>query len=173
MRRAFVIFATLVLLWTIVSQLNHTLAPLHIYLWVGGLFIAYAALALPLRTGLGASLLGGLLCDATTAAPLGTHTLLFAAAHAVLFNLRDRVPRDETVARVVIVLLVNLALFLVFSFLQVSRLSAPAAVWPRIVFDLLCSQVLIALVTPWFLALQAGAVDLAYTFSPPHERPVD
>jgi rod shape-determining protein MreD len=161
MRRTLVLFATLLLLWLVVVQLNHGLAPRHIYLWVGGLFVAHAALHEPLRGGLTASALAGMLWDATTPVAFGTHLLLFSAVHVLLFNLRDRLPREDTAAQVVIVLLVNLAAFLVFSFLQVSQVPAPAAVWPRIIFDLICSQVLIALVTPWFLALQERALHLA------------
>ena len=120
MRRIFVTFGTLLLLWLLVAQLNHLLSGSHLYLWVGGLFVTYAALVLPLRRGLAATFLAGLVCDATAPISFGTHALLFAAAHVVLFNIRDRVPREETIARVVIALLANLGLFLVFSFIQIS-----------------------------------------------------
>ena len=161
MRRALVTFSTLVLLWAVVSEINHLLSPYHVFLWTAGLFVTYAALALPLRGGLAATFMAGLLCDASTPVAFGTHALLFAAAHVVIFNLRDRVPRDETAGRVIIALLANLALFLVFSFLQIGRLPLPSAAWPRIICDLICSQIFIAVVAPWFFALQAGALDLA------------
>lgn len=170
MRRTLVTFATLVLLWTIVAQLNHSLAPWRIYLWVGGLYVVHAALALPLRSGLGATLLGGLLLDSTTPVAFGTHTLLFAAVHVFVFHLRDRLPREETVAQVVITLFANLALFLVLSFFLIQRGPAPAGVWPRIFFDLVCSQIFIALVTPWFLALQARVLALTETAAEAFER---
>ncbi|MSU23010.1 MAG: hypothetical protein EXS32_04220 [Opitutus sp.] len=154
MRRTLVTFLTLLLLWALVAQVNHVLSALHLYLFVGALFVGYAALMLPLRDGLAASLLGGLLCDATAPVAFGTHLLLFAAAHAVIFHLRDRLPRDDTIARLVVVLLANLGLFLLLSFSQIGRAPAPAAAWPRLIADLLCSQVFLALVTPWFFALQ-------------------
>jgi rod shape-determining protein MreD len=161
MRRALVIFATLVLLWAVVSELNHALTPLHIYIWLGGLFVTYSALLLPLKAGLTATLLGGMLCDATAPVAFGTHTLLFAAAHVIILNVRDRVPTDETVVRVTVALVANLSLFLVFSIIQITRLPAPTAVWPRLIFDLICSQIFLAVVAPWFFALQAGALELA------------
>ena len=105
--------------------------------------------------------LAGLLCDASTPVPFGTHLLLFAAAHTVIYNLRDRVPRDQTGTRVIIALLANLGLFLVFSFFLIGRSPAPAEVWPRLIFDLACSQVFLALVAPWFFALQTRALELA------------
>ncbi len=154
MRHTVATFACLFLLWAIVAEVNHALTSAHIYLWIGGLFVTYAALVLPLRSGLAASLLGGLLLDATAPIAFGTHALLFATAHAFVFNLRDRIPRDETTARVVVALFTNLALFLVFSFLHIGRVPTPALVWPRLVLDLVASQLFLTLVAPWFFALQ-------------------
>jgi rod shape-determining protein MreD len=165
-RSTLIVFAALLVLWALVAQLNHVLAPSHIYLWTGGLFVTFGALVLPLRRGLVTVFLAGLVCDATAPIAFGTHALLFAAAHVVLFNLRDRVPREETIARVVIALLANLALFLVFSFLQIGDLPAPAAAWPRLIFDLVCSQIFIAVIAPWFFALQERALALVTAPAP-------
>ena len=38
---------------------------------------------------------------------------------------------------------------------------APAAIWPRLIVDLLCSQVFLVLIAPWFFALQTRALTLA------------
>lgn len=162
MRPALVTALTLLLLWTLVAQVNHSLGGLRVYLFVGSLYVTFAALKLPLRSGLGASLLGGLLCDATAPVTFGTQTLLFATAHAVIFHLRDRIPRDDTVARLIVALLTNLALFLVFSFIEISRSPAPAAVWPRLIADLACSQVFLTAIAPWFFALQHRSLSLAH-----------
>lgn len=170
MRRTLALFATLFLLWAIVAQVNHALSGVHVYLWIGGLFVTYSALALPLRSGLAASLLGGLLVDATTSVSFGLHALLFALAHTFIFNIRDRLPRDETTARVIVALFANLALFLVFSFLQIGRVPTPSTVWPRLILDLLCSQVFLTLVAPWFFALQARTLDAADAFASAYER---
>ncbi len=161
MRRTLVLAAALVVLWSVVSQANHLLTPLRVYLFTGGLFVAYAALTQPLRPGLAASILGGLVCDAQAPAGLfGAHTLLFAAAHLGIFQVRDRIPRDDTASRVVVALLANFALFLLLSFGQIRHSPAPAAAWPRLLADLLCSQVFLALISPWFFALQSRALVL-------------
>lgn len=162
-RRWLVTFATLLLLWVLVAQANHYLAIWHVYLFVGGLFVAFSALRLPLRDGLIATALAGLLCDANSAALPGIHLLLFCAAHAVVFNVRDRIPGDQTIIQVIVALLANLAIFLVFSFLQVGASPSPATMWPRLIVDLLCSQVFIGLVAPWFFALQNRSLELAGT----------
>jgi rod shape-determining protein MreD len=170
MRRTLVLFLTLLLLWTIVTQLNHALTPLHVYVFTGSLFAVYAALTQPLVPGMIATALGGLLCDAhmpiaRDLSPLAfslahTHLLLFAAAHATIFHLRDRVPRDDTTTRVIVAVLANFVLFMLFSFIEIALLPTPAAVWPRLIVDLICSQVFVALVTPWFFAVQARALAL-------------
>jgi rod shape-determining protein MreD len=161
-RRTLTLFATLVLLWICVAQLNHALSNVRVYVFVGALFVVFAALTQPLRAGLIATLLGGLVCDANAPVALGTHTLLFAAAHVTLFHLRDRVPRDDNISAIIVALLTNLALFLVFSVTQIHHSPAPAAAWMRLIVDLLCSQLVLVLVTPWFFALQAQALALVH-----------
>jgi len=158
--RLLFIFLSTFLLWALTAQLNHALAPWRLYVFVGALAVTLPALTFSLRTGLLASFLGGLVFDATAPIPFGTHALLFALVHAVVFNFRDRVPRDDTLSRVIIALFANLGLFLVFSFTQVARSPAPASLWPRLFADLACSQVLLALIAPWFLAVQARALAL-------------
>lgn len=161
MRRTLVLLGSLFLLWTIVAQLNDALSNVRVYVFAGALFVAFAALTQPKRAGLAAVMLGGLICDANAPVIFGTHMLLFATAHLTLFHIRDRVPRHDNVSATVVVLLTNLGLFLVFSFTQIHDSPIPAAVWPRLIADLVCSQLFLVLVTPWFFALQAGALALA------------
>lgn len=161
MRRILVTFLTLLLLWVVVGEVNHALSGVHVYLFVGGLFVTYAALQLPLRHGLAAVMLIGLLADAHAPVRFGLQSLLFAISYVIIFNIRDHVPREETVARVFVALLTNLGVFLVFSFALIGRSPSPGAIWPRLFFDLLCSQVFLTLIAPWFFALQARALILA------------
>src|SRR6218665_4055333 len=98
MRRTLVLFATLLLLWTMLMVLNDLLAGSRVYLFAGALFVSFAALSQPLRSGLAAALLAGLVCDANSPVTFGTHLLLFAAGHLTLFHVRERVPRDDTIA---------------------------------------------------------------------------
>ncbi|MBC7366809.1 MAG: hypothetical protein H7343_08350 [Undibacterium sp.] len=160
MLRPILIFLSTLLLWALAAQLNHALAPWRVYVFLGSLAITLPALTFSLRPGLLASFLGGLVFDAEAPIPFGTHALLFALTHVVVFNLRDRVPRDDTLSRVVIALFANLGLFLVFSFTQVARSPAPASLWPRLFADLACSQLVLALIAPWFFALQTRALAL-------------
>lgn len=161
MRRTLIQVCSLVLLWTLVGQVNHALTGLRVYFFVGALYVIHAGLLQPRRSGLIAVLLAGFICDAGTPVAFGTHAALFVIAHAIVFRLRDRVPRDDTLSRIILALLLNLGLFLAFSFTQIHRSPAPAAIWPRLLFDLMCSQIFLALITPWFVALQSRALVLA------------
>lgn len=160
MRRSLALFLPLLLLWFLVTEVNHAVTGLRIYIFFGSLFITFAALMRPLRAGIAAAIFGGLICDANSPVPFGTHVLLFTAADVIIFNIRDRVPRDDTVARIFVALLANLALFLVFSFAQIGQSPAPAAAWTRLIADLVCSQIFLALIAPWFFALQTRALAL-------------
>lgn len=161
MRRAFTLCLTSLLLWALISQINHALSGLRMYIFAGALFVCFPALALPLRSGLAVSCFGGFVCDANSPVSFGTHLLLFAAAHATLYRLRDRVPRDDTLSAILVALLTNLALFLVFSFTQIHGSPSPSAAGPRLLVDLVCSQIVVALITPWFFALQARSLELS------------
>lgn len=168
MLRPVLIFLSTLLLWALTAQLNHALAPWRLYVFVGALAVTLPALTFSLRAGLLASFLGGLIFDAVAPVAFGTHALLFALTHAIVFNFRDRVPRDDTLGRVLIALFANLGLFLVFSFTQITRSPAPASLWPRLFADLACSQIVLALIAPWFFALQTRALALAQSEIRPH-----
>jgi rod shape-determining protein MreD len=180
MRRTFILLFTHAVLWLVVGQLNDSLSSVRVTLFAGSLLVVLAALTQPLGAGFAAVFLTGLLCD--SAQPLWVdfdpearwgfaaavvyglahaNTLLLSATHAVLFYLRDRLPRDRPVGLLVVALLANLAMFLLFSLVQIAHSPAPAAMWLRLAVDLTCSQVFLALIGPWFFALQVRALALA------------
>jgi rod shape-determining protein MreD len=159
-RRALLLVLASLLLATLLGELNHYLGAWQLHVWCGGLFVAFAALRLDFRTGATAAFLAGLLFDAHAPVAFGTQALLFLAAHAVIFNARARAPREVTLVGVIIALLANLALFLALSFLRIGASPAPGETWMRDFADLLVSQAVIALVAPWFFALQARLLQI-------------
>jgi cell shape-determining protein MreD len=161
MRGAAALFLTLYVLRALVAEANSALSGLHVWLFAGGLFVAYSALMMPLREGFAASVLGGLLCDSVAPVAFGTHAALFGVAHAVVYNTRERLQRDETAVRVLVTLLLNLALFLALTFARVRVAHGTAASWPRILSDLVWSEAALVLVAPWFFALQTRTLELA------------
>lgn len=159
-RRVFVLFLTQILLRFLLVQANHSLAAWHMHLFLGAAFLLHATLTFSFGEGLLLAFLAGFLYDAGAPVAFGTHAFLFAFGHVLLFRLRDRLPREETLGRVVVALFLNLALFLVFSFLQVSASGLGGALWPRLIFDLVWSQLALALIMPWFEALQERSLVL-------------
>ncbi len=149
-------------LWWLVSLTNHYLAgTFAIYLYVGGLLVAYGALRLDAKHGLIATILTAFLVDAAEPVPFGTSLFLFTLVHVTVLCGRHRFPREGAIFATVVALLANLFLMIALSFLLVGANPRPGTAWLRIFTDLLCSQGLIALITPWFIALQDRAMELA------------
>ncbi len=170
-RRWLIVFAASLLLWSIVCQVNHYLAPYGAYLSVGGLLVTFAALRLNLRNGLTATILIALAVDSLEPVPavanhliFGPHLLLFATAHVLIFHLRNRFPREETLFGLGTALLANLAIFPGLSFLYVELAAPPASGTAslRLLADLGWSQLFILIAAPWFFSLQERALELAH-----------
>lgn len=168
--RWLIVFASNVLLWFLAGLANHNLTHLWspfseqfaVRLYVGGLLITFAALQLDIRNGFIAVLLTGLFVDAGEPVPFGMSSALYGFVFAALLQGRHRFPRDEPLFGTVIALVANLFLFLAFSFFLVGRNPRPADAWIRLFVDLLVSQLVLAAITPWFLALQARAFALVH-----------
>jgi len=161
MRRTLALFFTSYLLWALVSQINHEISGWRVSLFFGGLFVVFPALRLKRNEGLLVAFASGLLFDVNAPIWFGCHALLFSAAYLFVFHFRSRVPREESLIGAVIALLANLGIFLGISFGAFRDLPVNANIWPRLLTDLLISQVFLASIAPWFLALQARALEIA------------
>lgn len=149
-----VILANLLLGW-LTGLANHYLAPLSLHLYITGLLVVFAGLRVDPKQGFIATFLTGLLLDATMPVPFGTHLVLLGLIHATLLYGRRRFPREGSIFGIVVAQFANLFLFITLSFLLVSQNPRPSEAWLRIFVDLLVSQIVILLITPWFLALQS------------------
>ncbi len=159
--RWLIVFLSNLLLWWLVGLANNYLAAASMHLYVGGIFVVYAALRLDPRHGLIATLLTGLLFDALEPVPFGTSLVLLGVVYATLLSGRQRFPREGAIFGIVVALFANLFLVIALSFLLVGANPRPGDAWLRIFVDLLASQLAILVVTPWFLALQTRAMELA------------
>jgi len=162
-RRVLILAVASLLLALVLGQLNHYLAMWTVHVWCGGLFVAFAALRFGYGAGALASFIAGLLLDAGEPVAFGTQAFLFLAAHAVIFKVRARAPRDATIIGVMAALLANLGLFLALSFLRIDPNLKADQAWLRIFADLLASQVVIALIAPWFFAVQTRLLEATGT----------
>ena len=131
-----------------------------VHLYVGGLFVVYSALRLDRKHALVAVVLTGVMIDAVEPVPFGTSVVLLGLILATLFYGRQRFPREGSVFGIVVALFSNLFLVIALSFLLVGANPRPAEAWLRIFVDLLASQLVLVLITPWFLALQDRAMEL-------------
>jgi rod shape-determining protein MreD len=159
--RWLIVFLANLLLWWLVGLANNYLASFSVHLYLGGLFIVYASLRLDWKHGFIALVLTGLMYDAVEPVPFGTSMVLFALVHATLLYGRQRFPREGVVFGIVVALLANLFLIIALSFLLIGANPRPGDAWLRIFVDLLASQLVIVLITPWFLELQTQAMELA------------
>ncbi len=159
-RRILVLFGCGLVLWFLISQVNHYLAPARLYVWVGGLYVTFAATRLASQEGLYASFLTGLLLDAVAPVAFGLHAFLFGIAHIVLVRLRHRFAGDVTIVAATVALLTNLALFVVFTVTQLGAMGESAAVGLRLLMDLVVSQCVLVLLAPWYFAFQSRALEI-------------
>lgn len=172
LRRPFLLaFAAGVLLWTLISQLNHHLTPAYLSVFVGGLLITFSSLRLAHRDGWRAALLLGLWCDAAAPVHLNAsgqlsiytvlHTALFLVTHTLLFRVRARIPHQETFVAVVVALIANAFIFAALSLAYIVRNPVPLAAVPALTVHMFFSELVIALIAPWFFALQERLFEFA------------
>ncbi len=167
--RWFIVFLANLLLWWLVSTANHYLARFSflwidycsIHLYVGGLFGVYSALRLDSKQGWIVISLTGLILDSLEPVPFGTHVILLGLVHATLLYGRRRFPREGAIFGIVVALFANLFLVIALSFLMVGTNPRPGEAWLRIFVDLLASQFVLLVITPWFQALQERAMEMA------------
>lgn len=159
-RVTFILLGCCAVLWACVCQINHTLTPQHLSVFVGGLFVAFSALRVGFREGWWCSILIGLLMDSSAAVYFGFHALIFAIVHTIIYNFRGRFPREETSVGIAVALITNLVLFLTITFTLIHRSPFPAEMLLRLSCDLLASELLILIVAPWFFALQEHSLEI-------------
>jgi rod shape-determining protein MreD len=159
-RQALALHACAARLGALRGQLNHHAAPWALSFTLPGLLLTLPALRLPWRAGLATAFLSGLWLDAAAPVAFGRHAFLFAFLFCLLHRVRDRLPRGETLVRVVTALFVNLAVFVALAFLQLGSLPDTAAGGLRLLADLIVSQLLTVLIGPWFFALQEKSLEL-------------
>ena len=168
--RWFVVLLANLLLWWLVGTGNHYLGRFSflwmdycsIHLYVGGMFVVYPALKLNSKQGWIAIALTGLMMDALEPVPFGTSMILLGLVYATLLYGRRRFPREGSIFSIVVALFANLFLFIALSFLLVGASPRPGETWLRIFVDLLASQFLILLITPWFFSLQEKSMEMLH-----------
>ncbi|MBK8475447.1 MAG: hypothetical protein IPL39_03830 [Opitutaceae bacterium] len=138
------------------GQLNHYLAHFAVSVFLGGLCLPVAGLRLRFRPGFIAMAVSGLVLDATRPVPFGSTALLLTALFTGWHAVRSRLPRTGTAPAVVGAVLANLVIFLAQPLLIPGALATTTG--SRVAVDLICSQVVVVVLGPWFFALQEQAL---------------
>jgi cell shape-determining protein MreD len=159
-RQFLVLTACAGLLALLLGQLNHACAPLALTFSLPGLLIVVAGLRLPRTPALATALAIGLWLDAAGAGAFGRQALLLGLATLGLLGLRHRLPRDQIIVSGLVAIFLNLGLCLAEAILRLGRLPDPGTGALRLFADLIASQLLTALIAPWFIAFQRDALTL-------------
>ncbi len=160
-RRTAVVFVCGLLLTALLRQLNHTLGAWGLSVWLGGLLVAFPALRLGPQQGFNACFLLGLAIDASAPLPFGLHAFLFSVSHLIIVRIRNRFAATGTLLGTIVALITNLALYVIItSFVLGASPEAPVS-GLRLLADLMLSQLLLALIAPWFFALQEKSLLIA------------
>jgi len=86
---------------------------------------------------------------------------MLAAAFLFVVQMRPRLPLDIPAVQAALAISVNLLLYLA-RFIGESRiLPSVSSIWGRMLWEILLSSVLVALVAPWYAAFQARLLSLA------------
>ena len=158
LRQPLILIACGIVLWTITAQINHYLAPWHLNLFTGGLVLAFPALRLPWRDTWRIALPLGLWHDAASAATFGAYTMLFLLAAALIHRFRTRMPRTDTIAGIITAILANTGIIVLLSIALAIRVPIPDGIVWTLALNIILSAIFIALVAPWYFALQTQAL---------------
>ena len=140
------------------GQLDHYLAHFSVSVFLLGACLPLAGLRLRFRPGLIAMFVSGLVVDAGRPPVFfGSSAVLLATLFTCWHSVRLRLPRDGAAPQIVGAIAANLVLFLAQPFLLGIDI-AGGTTWNRVLIDLLLSQVAVAVIMPWFFALQERAL---------------
>lgn len=145
-------------LMLVTRELNHAFsgAALSVFAW--GLPVAFAALRLDFTSGWRSVVLLGLMTDALAPVPFGTHAVIFLSLFVLIYRTRQRVPRDETLVGVVYAVVATVIIYLTLSLALVWHAPLPGRQVGRLFSEAGLSALLVALLGPWFLALNEHAL---------------
>ncbi|WP_404421919.1 hypothetical protein [Nibricoccus sp. IMCC34717] len=145
----------------ITRELNHAFSWTALAVFTAGLPVAFAGLRLDFSAGWKTAVLLGLLADALAPVHFGVHAIAFLITFLLIFRMRQRVPRDETLVGTVFAIASNGLLYTALSLVFVWRNPAPDRMVGRLFSEAGLSTLLVLLLAPWFFALCTHALTWA------------
>ena len=161
MLRFLALLLTQLILWNLGIGLNNAVSGWNLSLFTQGLFVLVPAFFLSPKEGLLACLLAGCLVDASLPVHFGREAILFAILFTFMLRQRPRLPLHEPLVQSAVAVILNLILYGCQLALEARRITFLSEMVWRIVWELLLSSLLVALLAPWFCSLQRLALDWA------------
>jgi hypothetical protein len=136
----------------LLSQLNHTLATISLFLFINGLFLTFPALYLPLGQGIGLVSLFSIFYDSGEPWTLGASLIPNLLIFIIVYHLRNRINHDRREVIKPVVLLINILLFLYYTTLAGLRFAVNSEFVFLNLTHLLLSQITLYIISGWLIA---------------------
>jgi hypothetical protein len=136
----------------LLSQLNHTLVTISLFLFINGLFIAFPALYLPLGQGIGLVFLFSLFYDSGESWDIGTSLFPNLIIFTFVYYLRSRIGNKRRSVIKPVTLLINLGLFLYYTVLASRRYGLDAQFIFLNLLHLIVSQLVLLVAAGWLIS---------------------
>ena len=156
LRWILVLLANLLLI-ALIAEINHHLTPLSLYIFPGGLLLAFAVLRLRLRQSLLANGFTALAFDALNPLPFGQTFLLFLSCHTLAFSLRGHFAKENPKYGAFVAAGMNIVLFIAIT-LTIAGKNFSEIDWQRTLIDGALSTIFVLFLAPWFFSLQQTAL---------------
>lgn len=152
--RLLIILIVNALLYFFVNQLNAALGAKGIYLSLDALYILFAALYFSNYHGLIITAASALTVDAVLPSHFGTNLIIYTIALLTIGRMKIRLRRENPYHVILIALVINLLIILTFTLVTEREGIMSGWFWIRLITDLFLSELVIAIIAPWYLNLQ-------------------
>jgi len=161
LRWIIILFGNCLLLF-LVAMVNDALAPLSIYLYINGLIVLVPLIYLSLSKGLLCVLITGIYSDAILLLPFGTSPVIFAVVFTAYYWFRQEFKTHYSPGHNLLYAVSGNAFLLAITSITLNEGSlSHFSYWSSILLNFLFSQIVLSLITPWFISLQGSLVELA------------
>lgn len=137
----------------LIVEINDSVATLSITLFIPGIFIAFPALNMRLYPAILCNILTGFLIDSITPIPFGLTATIFLIIQLIISRYRQSIKRNNLYHGWVIAQITNMILFFAVTLWFNSTVLFQFGIFFRTMLDFLLSQLVLAVITSWYLQL--------------------
>ena len=148
------------LLLFLTQLVNNSLAPFSLHLCFYGLFVYYSAIRLSFTSGLIAVVITGLILDSVEGFTMGTNILILSFIYTFWSWFREEFNAHSLWHNMLIVQSSNLLTILTLSIYIGLKNHIGGYYWLSVLTNLMLSQLLLMVVSPWFLSIQDSLIKM-------------